>query len=498
LRLSRVCLITALALCVIGAPAQAAYPGKNGKLVLLSCNLYTINPDGTNQQQITFEPPCPGIEEPEWSPDGKRIAYTQAGDVFVINPDGSGNENVTQGAHGAAAAPSWSPDGTQIAYEALTTGPLGNETHIWVVNSDGTGGHRLDDMCSSYDPRWRPDGARIAFIGSTDPVEGGGGCDPGSIGRWLIHPDGTDRVPFEADDIHDWSPDGGRVVFYKGCFAGTCYGIWTQPADGSAPATNITAGPGFFPHWSPDGTRIAFRGRRPGDSAGFVYTVAPDGSDWQRVSTVFVTELSWQPIPVNAYPRPRAATPVEVSLVPSYSACTSPNRTHGPPLAFGSCAPPSPASDELTLGTPDANGKPAKGEGVVRYGTTYGDVRIEVELHDVYDTALAGYGGELRLRTSLRITDKRNTPHPGGPGAATVSDTTLEATVPCIGTASPTGGSSCLLSTTANALAPGTLSAGARSVWELGQVQVDDGGADGDADTAGDNTRFMVQGLFVP
>jgi hypothetical protein len=37
-----------------------------------------------------------------------------------------------------------------------------------------------------------------------------------------------------------------------------------------------------------------------------------------------------------------------------------------------------------------------------------------------------------------------------------------------------------------------------RSVWELGQVRVDDGGADSDADTTGDNTLFMVQGLFVP
>jgi hypothetical protein len=498
LRFSRICLVTALALCAIAAPAHAAYPGKNGKLVLLSCNLHTINPDGTDQQQITFEPPCPNIEEPEWSPDGKRIAYTQGGDVFVINPDGSGRENVTQGAHGAAAAPSWSPDGTQIAYDATTVEPLGNETHIWIANSDGTGAHRLDDMCSSYVPQWRPDGKQIAFYGSTDPVQGGGGCDPGSIGKWLIEPDGTHRVPFPVAQLGDWSPDGSHITFGPGCFVGNCYGIWTQPADGS-PATNITSGAGYFPHWSPDGKRIAFRGRQPGDSAGFVYTVATDGSDWQRVSTMFVTNVSWQPIPVNAYPRPRAATPVEVSLVPSYSPCTSPNRTHGPPLAFGSCAPPQRASDELTLGTPDANGKPAKGEGKVAYTALNGDVRIAVDLHDVYvQPGLAAYGGELRLRASMRITDKRNTPHPGGPGAATVSDSTVGATVPCIGTANPSEGSSCFLSTTANALAPGTVTAGARSVWELGQVQVDDGGADGDADTAGDNTRFMVQGLFVP
>ena len=39
---------------------------------------------------------------------------------------------------------------------------------------------------------------------------------------------------------------------------------------------------------------------------------------------------------------------------------------------------------------------------------------------------------------------------------------------------------------------------GQRAVWELGQVQVYDGGADGDADTTGDNTLFAVQGTFTP
>jgi hypothetical protein len=45
---------------------------------------------------------------------------------------------------------------------------------------------------------------------------------------------------------------------------------------------------------------------------------------------------------------------------------------------------------------------------------------------------------------------------------------------------------------------PGSVLAGRRAVWELGQVKVDDGGADGNAATAGDNTPFAVQGVFVP
>jgi len=53
--------------------------------------------------------------------------------------------------------------------------------------------------------------------------------------------------------------------------------------------------------------------------------------------------------------RPKGATPITASLVPFFSPCTSPNRTHGAPLAFPSCAPPVGPPD-TGPGTPDANG----------------------------------------------------------------------------------------------------------------------------------------------
>jgi hypothetical protein len=39
---------------------------------------------------------------------------------------------------------------------------------------------------------------------------------------------------------------------------------------------------------------------------------------------------------------------------------------------------------------------------------------------------------------------------------------------------------------------------GNRTVWELGRVEVRDGGPDGDVDTPGDNTPFARQGVFIP
>jgi hypothetical protein len=206
----------------------------------------------------------------------------------------------------------------------------------------------------------------------------------------------------------------------------------------------------------------------------------------------FVTKIDPRP---SGYPRPKDATPTEVSLVPAYVACGAANREHGPPLAFPSCNPPAQASDEATLGTPDTNGRAAKGSGLVRYGVLGGDVQIKVDVSDVYESGAASdYVGELRVRTPLQITDRFNNPG----DVATVTTQSLEATVPCAATVDATTGATCNLLTTVESLIPGAVPEGKRSVWALGQVQVDDGGADGDADTAADNTPFMVQGVFVP
>jgi hypothetical protein len=215
----------------------------------------------------------------------------------------------------------------------------------------------------------------------------------------------------------------------------------------------------------------------------------------------FVTKLSMQP---EGYPRPKSASPVEVSLVPAYNSCSSPNRQHGPPLAFASCNPPTRSSDETTLGTPDANGKPTKGEGRLGFAVINGipatsadeaDVRVTFELTDVYDSStLADYSGELRARLGLRITDKLNNPGDN----ATMSDTTIGVKLPCTTTADPAQGAGCNLVTSMDAVVIGSVTESKRSVWEFGQIQVDDGGADGFADTPGDNTLFMVQGVFIP
>jgi hypothetical protein len=107
------------------------------------------------------------------------------------------------------------------------------------------------------------------------------------------------------------------------------------------------------------------------------------------------------------------------------------------------------------------------------------------------------YAGELLAEVGVRITDRDN----GGPPAAgTMTDTNLSVTAPCAETAAITNaGSTCSVSTTADALIPAVIEEGMRAIWALGQVTVLDGGIDGDVDTAPEeNGVFLRQGVFVP
>jgi hypothetical protein len=206
----------------------------------------------------------------------------------------------------------------------------------------------------------------------------------------------------------------------------------------------------------------------------------------------------------GGYARPVSASPLRVSLVPAYAPCSTPNRTHGPPLAFGSCAPPVQASAHLTVGTPDANGEPANSTGFVRLGVLTGDpatpadeadVAVDMSLADVRrQGALDDYTGELRLLLGVRLTDRVNGSSGTEPG--TVSDLTFPITAQC--SATPAGvGATCSVTTTVDAVLPGAVPERMRSIWALEDVKVTDGGADGVASTE-PNALFARQGVFVP
>jgi hypothetical protein len=211
--------------------------------------------------------------------------------------------------------------------------------------------------------------------------------------------------------------------------------------------------------------------------------------------------------------RPKGASPSRVSLVPAYEQCITPNTTHGPPLGFPSCTPPVQTSDFLTVGTPDANGAGAKSVGSLKLTvkvTPPEELRLAFSITDVRCKAAtdasvcnspnaAGgpdYSGELQSNATIRTSDHYNGPNLNE--AATVIDLPFPVNAVCSNTPDTSVGGFCTISTVAGALLPpNDWFDGQRVVVELGQIQVFDGGPDGQVATD-DNTLFEVHGIFFP
>ena len=192
----------------------------------------------------------------------------------------------------------------------------------------------------------------------------------------------------------------------------------------------------------------------------------------------------------QGYARPIGATPTLVALVPAYTACTTPNRVHGPSLASGSCNPPTRAQAfSQTVGTFDANGQAPNSTGYVRYDVVPGDVQIAMSMSDVRNDypPYSDFELPLQLRQGLRITDRAS--GPAGTHHATLEDTTFVVDAPCFADADTTVGAGCQVFTTVNAVVPGAVVAGKRANWELAQARVYGPPPQG---------VFAVQGLFVP
>ena len=221
--------------------------------------------------------------------------------------------------------------------------------------------------------------------------------------------------------------------------------------------------------------------------------------------------VAWYVPTSPGYPRPAGATPTRVPLVIAYNQCTNPNRVHAPPdfpgnasNPDGSCSPPTQTSSQLTVGTPDANGAAAEAVGFARLTAIPGnlgtsadeaDARVSFNITDIRRRSdLLDYTGQLQLHTTIRVTDRDNGPTETG----VVQDTPFRVTVPCASTASTSVGSTCSVSTTVDAvIGAGAIKEGKRSIWQVGQLRVNDGGADGVVSTT-PNTLFAVQGIFVP
>jgi WD40-like Beta Propeller Repeat len=477
---------TGLVLAAV-VPAQAAFPGSNGRIAYTykdfetdTTSVCSVNRDGTGDTCLVN-----GLaEDPAWLSSGARLAFAFDGDIATMNHDGTGVARVATTDPDVEFEPTVAPSGLQLAF----TVDAGGVQQIYRIDSDGTDLTPLTSAASdSGDPAWSPDGSKIAFSRGGD--------------LFTMNPDGTaeanlTNTPGAAEYGPNWSPDGSKLAFAADG------GIWRMNATGSA---RTRLADGTDPVWSPDGLRIAFTRIDEVALTSSLRTINASGAGGDdvavRTGSIFSAEFAapdWQP--TFLYVRPAGATPLRVSLVPASNKCTAPNREHGPPLAYPSCGPPDPGSPNLTVGVGDGSPAFSRSIGFVRFVVDRGDVaadnedvRIRFSLSNVMRTSdLSEYTGELRASVQVRLTD-RDALVP-----QTTQDFPLELDVPCVPTEPAVDKSLCELTTTLETLIPGALVEFRRAIWAMDRVKVYDGGPDEDADTTGDNSLFAVQGVFVP
>jgi hypothetical protein len=318
----------------------------------------------------------------------------------------------------------------------------------------------------------------------------------------------------------DWSPNSSKIAFWSDSDSQ----IHTVNPDGTGSAT-IPAGPpeNLAPAWSPDGAKFVFESSRDGNFE--IYTANANGSGATRLTNnaAFDRWPTWQPINPAPYPRPLGASPMRLSLVPAFAPCDSAtaNATHPAPLSGASCSPPAPRSSLVAVG-PRSLGFArlivlGSGE-CAPFDSThcYPDVTIRFNITDVRSgsptgsdyatpsaqdlTGIATLPGAAQGET-VQITDQNNRLDSDPPStfarSATVVPLKFPVPIDCVAVANPIDGSVCNAQTTANTLAPGSAVAGKRAIWELGQVQVLDQGANGVPGDSDDQV-FEAQGVFVP
>ena len=210
-------------------------------------DIYIANADGSNAQPLVQAIKLGS--SPTWSPNGKKIAYTEnLGTIHVIDTNGN-NKRTLVGAdpngNDFGATPQWSPAGNKIVYSKIVgadpncvVGSL--VAHIAVMNTDGSGQQQLtNDRCGSYEPVWSPDGSRIAFTSDRTNNEE----------IWTMAADGSNQTrltnDLEMDSSPSWSPDGSRIAFDSSRTG--AFQIWTMNANGTNQQS--TGFEGTSPNW---------------------------------------------------------------------------------------------------------------------------------------------------------------------------------------------------------------------------------------------------------
>src|SRR5919204_1499764 len=264
------------------AGGGATVPGPNGVIVFRGegngpGQLWTIRPDGTDQQQITNLPGDAFL--PHWSPESNRIVFEYdppdaCANVATMNRNGGGlrilplaNGDICEG------SPTFSADGHRIYYDGFD----GSREAIFSMDRNGNDRHLVSNCQGTgvTDPEVSPDGTMISFTCFTDTGS--------ELFDANIDGSGLRQLTFvnEVGNKSDWSPDSQRIMFISisGEDPNRQINTFTISRNGGPPQAVTHYPPGGPPgpgnSYSPHGHWIVLRIEQGDLNA--LYKIQPDG-----------------------------------------------------------------------------------------------------------------------------------------------------------------------------------------------------------------------------
>jgi serine/threonine protein kinase len=191
---------------------------------------------------------------PRLSPNGRQLAVQatspQGSDIWIYEIASRTPTRLT--VSGNAFGPAWTPDGRRIIF--LST--QGGRSAFWRQVVDGSApAEKLVEADGMFAGTMTPDGQTLLFqrqVGN-------------STGIWSasVNGDRTPR-PLVKDQFDDYmpaiSPDGKWLAYVSN--ASGRYEVYVRPYVGTGAPVQVSELGGTEPVWSPDGSRLVYRGER--------------------------------------------------------------------------------------------------------------------------------------------------------------------------------------------------------------------------------------------
>src|SRR5262249_13254447 len=140
-------------------------------------------------------------QQPQYSPDGKRVAFASARsgsqEIWITDANGANASQLTYFNGPATGSAMWSPDGRFLGFDSR---PAGNPDIYIVAGDGGTPGRLTSEPSEDVVPSWSYDGKWIYFGSNRSgsfqiwkmPVEGGAAVQVTKFGGFhaVESPDG--------------------------------------------------------------------------------------------------------------------------------------------------------------------------------------------------------------------------------------------------------------------------------------------------------------------